>query len=138
MASSGGQTPTLEPSITAAVSRSAAGTGTSCLMCASSSWRGWSHCPIVLALGELGNCEQPCGHGAVFGSRVRPSGKPRRPARAPSRQGKELAMAIVPSTLGSAGLLSSEVLELRVTEHGPHARVVTVAGEIDALTAPQL
>jgi anti-anti-sigma factor len=27
---------------------------------------------------------------------------------------------------------------MRVTEHGPHARVVTVGGEIDALTAPKL
>ena len=47
-------------------------------------------------------------------------------------------MARVPSTLGSAGPLSCDFLDLRVTEHGPHARVVTVAGEIDALTAPQL
>ncbi|MDQ3764979.1 MAG: hypothetical protein M3460_26750 [Actinomycetota bacterium] len=45
-------------------------------------------------------------------------------------------MAQLPSTLGRAGLLSSDVLELQVTEHGPHARVVTVGGEIDALTAP--
>jgi anti-sigma B factor antagonist len=47
-------------------------------------------------------------------------------------------MARVPSALGNAGPLSSDLLDLRVTEHGPHARVVTVAGEIDALTAPQL
>jgi anti-anti-sigma regulatory factor len=47
-------------------------------------------------------------------------------------------MALVPSTLGSAEPLSSDVLDMRVTEHGPHARVVTVGGEIDALTAPKL
>ena len=47
-------------------------------------------------------------------------------------------MALVPSTLGSAGPLSSEILDLQVTENGLHARVVTVAGEIDALTAPNL
>jgi anti-sigma B factor antagonist len=29
-------------------------------------------------------------------------------------------------------------LDLRVTEHGSQTRVATVAGEIDALTAPQL
>ena len=47
-------------------------------------------------------------------------------------------MAQLPSTLGRAGPLSSDVLDLQVTEHGPHARVVTVGGEIDALTAPEL
>lgn len=47
-------------------------------------------------------------------------------------------MAQSPSTLGRAGPLSSDVLDLQVTEHGPHARVVTVGGEIDALTAPEL
>jgi anti-anti-sigma factor len=47
-------------------------------------------------------------------------------------------MALVPCTLGSADGLSSDLLDLQVTEHGPHARVVTVTGEIDALTAPKL
>lgn len=47
-------------------------------------------------------------------------------------------MALLPSTLGKAGPLSSDVLDLQVTEHGPHARTVTVGGEIDALTAPEL
>lgn len=47
-------------------------------------------------------------------------------------------MAQLPSTLGRAGPLSSDVLDLQVTEHGPHVRVVTVGGEIDALTAPEL
>ena len=47
-------------------------------------------------------------------------------------------MTLLPSTRGSAGPLSSDVLDLQVTEHGPHARVVTVGGEIDALTAPEL
>ncbi|MDQ4103371.1 MAG: STAS domain-containing protein [Actinomycetota bacterium] len=47
-------------------------------------------------------------------------------------------MAQLPSTLGRAGALSSDVLDLQVTEHGPHVRVVTVGGEIDALTAPEL
>ncbi|MFN2477875.1 MAG: anti-sigma factor antagonist [Pseudonocardiaceae bacterium] len=32
----------------------------------------------------------------------------------------------------------ADILELRVTEHDPDARVVTVVGEIDALTAPKL
>jgi hypothetical protein len=30
------------------------------------------------------------------------------------------------------------LLDLQVTEHGPHARVVTITGEIDALTGPKL
>ena len=47
-------------------------------------------------------------------------------------------MAQLPSTLGRAGSLSSDVLDLQVTEHGPHARVVAVGGELDALTAPEL
>ena len=47
-------------------------------------------------------------------------------------------MALLPGTLGRAGPLSSEILDLQVAEHGPDARVVTVAGEIDALTAPEL
>jgi anti-sigma B factor antagonist len=34
--------------------------------------------------------------------------------------------------------LSSDLLSLEVAEHGPDARVVTVVGEIDALTAPEL
>lgn len=47
-------------------------------------------------------------------------------------------MAQLPSTLGRAGPLSSDVLDLQVTDHGPHVRVITVGGEIDALTAPEL
>ena len=47
-------------------------------------------------------------------------------------------MAQLSSTLGRAGPWSSEVLDVQVTEHGPHVRVVTVGGEIDALTAPEL
>ncbi|MCA1697330.1 MAG: anti-sigma factor antagonist, partial [Actinobacteria bacterium] len=47
-------------------------------------------------------------------------------------------MAPLPSTLGGAGPLSSDVLDLQVTEHGTDARVVTVGGEIDALSAPEL
>ena len=31
-----------------------------------------------------------------------------------------------------------DILDLHVVEHGPDARVVTVVGEIDALTAPKL
>lgn len=47
-------------------------------------------------------------------------------------------MALLPGTLGMAGPLSSDILGLEVAEHGPHARVVTVVGEVDALTAPEL
>jgi anti-sigma B factor antagonist len=47
-------------------------------------------------------------------------------------------MAPLPSTQGRAGPLSTSVLDLHVTEHGTDARVVTVGGEIDALTAPEL
>lgn len=47
-------------------------------------------------------------------------------------------MALLPSPLGTAGLLSSDVLDLQVTEHGTDARVITVGGELDALTAPDL
>jgi anti-sigma B factor antagonist len=32
----------------------------------------------------------------------------------------------------------AEILDLQMVEHGADARVVTVVGEIDALTAPQL
>lgn len=32
----------------------------------------------------------------------------------------------------------SDILDLQVAEHGPDARVVTVMGEVDALTAPEL
>jgi STAS domain-containing protein len=32
----------------------------------------------------------------------------------------------------------ADILELQVAEHDPDARVVTVVGEIDALTAPKL
>ncbi len=32
----------------------------------------------------------------------------------------------------------ADILGLQVAEHGPDARVVTVVGEIDALTAPEL
>ncbi|MGQ0715863.1 MAG: STAS domain-containing protein [Pseudonocardiales bacterium] len=47
-------------------------------------------------------------------------------------------MALLPGTLGMAGPLSSDILGLEVAKHGPDARVVTVVGEIDALTAPEL
>jgi anti-sigma B factor antagonist len=47
-------------------------------------------------------------------------------------------MALLPSTQGRAGPLFTDVLDLHVTEHGTDARVVTVRGEIDALTAPEL
>jgi anti-sigma B factor antagonist len=36
------------------------------------------------------------------------------------------------------GPLSSDILSLEVAEHGSDARVVTVVGEIDALSAPEL
>ena len=47
-------------------------------------------------------------------------------------------MALLPSTQGRAGPLFTDVLDLHVTEHGTDARVVTVGGEIDTLTAPEL
>ena len=47
-------------------------------------------------------------------------------------------MALLPGTLGRAGPLSSDILDLQVAEHDPDIRVVTVVGEIDALTAPEL
>lgn len=47
-------------------------------------------------------------------------------------------MALLPSTPSRAGPLLSNILDLQVTEHGPDARVVTVVGEIDALTASKL
>jgi anti-sigma B factor antagonist len=47
-------------------------------------------------------------------------------------------MALLPVTMSTAGPLSSDILGLEVAEHGPDARVVTVVGEIDALTAPEL
>lgn len=47
-------------------------------------------------------------------------------------------MALLPGTLSRAGPLSSDILDLQVAEHGHDARVVTVVGEIDALSAPEL
>ena len=47
-------------------------------------------------------------------------------------------MALLPGTLGRAGPMCSDVLDLQVAEHSPDARVVTVRGEIDTLTAPEL
>lgn len=47
-------------------------------------------------------------------------------------------MTLLPGTLSRAGLLSSDILDLQVAEHGPDARVVTVMGEVDALSAPEL
>jgi hypothetical protein len=44
-------------------------------------------------------------------------------------------MALLPSTLGRAGPLSTTIVNLEVVEHGC---VVSVGGEIDTLTAPQL
>lgn len=32
----------------------------------------------------------------------------------------------------------ADIIGLQVAEHGPHARVVTVRGEVDTLTAPKL
>lgn len=47
-------------------------------------------------------------------------------------------MALLPGTLSRAGPLSSDILDLQVIEYGRYTRVVTVVGEIDALTAPEL
>jgi anti-sigma B factor antagonist len=37
-----------------------------------------------------------------------------------------------------SSIFPADILDLKVVEHGPDARVVTVVGEIDALTAPEL
>jgi hypothetical protein len=47
-------------------------------------------------------------------------------------------MTLLPVTLSHAGPLSSDILSLEVTEYPFGARVVTVMGEIDGLTAPEL
>jgi anti-sigma B factor antagonist len=47
-------------------------------------------------------------------------------------------MVLSPGTLGRAGPLCLNILDLQVAQHGPDARVVTVGGEIDTLTAPEL
>ncbi|MGH3846834.1 MAG: anti-sigma factor antagonist [Pseudonocardiaceae bacterium] len=47
-------------------------------------------------------------------------------------------MTLLPVTLSNAGPLSSDILSLEVTEYPSGVRVVTVMGEIDALTAPDL
>jgi anti-sigma B factor antagonist len=51
---------------------------------------------------------------------------------------RALEMALLPGTLSRVGPLSADILGLEVAEHGSDARVVTVVGEIDALTAPEL
>jgi anti-sigma B factor antagonist len=43
-----------------------------------------------------------------------------------------------PIVQGVSSNFPADILDLRVVEHGPDARVVTVVGEIDALTAPEL
>jgi anti-anti-sigma factor len=65
-------------------------------------------------------------------------GQTRVPPGTPPRVRKELKMALLPGTLSRAGLLSSDILDLQVTEYGPSVRVVTVVGEVDALVAPEL
>lgn len=62
----------------------------------------------------------------------------RRPKGASPTLRRELEMALLPSTLSRAGPLSSDILDLHVTAHDPAVCVVTVVGEIDALTAPGL
>ncbi|HET9118193.1 MAG TPA: anti-sigma factor antagonist [Pseudonocardiaceae bacterium] len=47
-------------------------------------------------------------------------------------------MTLLPVTLSNAGPLSSDILSLEVTEYPSGARVITVLGEIDGLTAPEL
>lgn len=47
-------------------------------------------------------------------------------------------MALLPGTLSRAGPLSSVTLDLQVTQHDPAVCVITVVGEIDELTAPEL
>jgi anti-sigma B factor antagonist len=47
-------------------------------------------------------------------------------------------MTLLPVTLSNAGPLSSDILSLEVTVCSSGARVVTVMGEIDGLTAPEL
>jgi anti-sigma B factor antagonist len=47
-------------------------------------------------------------------------------------------MTLLPVTLSNAGPLSSDILSLEVTKYPSGARVVTVIGEIDGLTAPEL
>jgi anti-sigma B factor antagonist len=47
-------------------------------------------------------------------------------------------MALLPGTLSRAGPVSSDILDLQITEHDPAVCVVTIVGEIDALAAPEL
>jgi ABC-type transporter Mla MlaB component len=47
-------------------------------------------------------------------------------------------MALLPTAPGAAGSLCSHLLGLGVSKHDRDARAVTVGGEIDALTAPEL
>ncbi|HYZ35425.1 MAG TPA: anti-sigma factor antagonist [Pseudonocardiaceae bacterium] len=47
-------------------------------------------------------------------------------------------MALVARPLSRAGPWCSNILDLQVAKHGGDARVITVGGEINALTAPEL
>jgi hypothetical protein len=47
-------------------------------------------------------------------------------------------MTLLPGTLSRAGPLSSDILDLQAAEQGVDTRVVTVVGEVDALTAREL
>lgn len=62
----------------------------------------------------------------------------RRPTRGATEVQKGAEMALLAGTLSRAGPLSSDILDLQVAKYGPNARVVTVVGEIDALSAPEL
>jgi anti-sigma B factor antagonist len=81
----------------------------------------------------MGICEQPA-VGLVDGGAHSPLAL----ASIDTELGREPEMALLPSTMSMAGPLSTDILDLQVTEHDPDARVVTVVGEIDALVAPEL
>lgn len=57
---------------------------------------------------------------------------------APSPTRPRSARCDVPDIVRHVSSDFADIMDLQVTEHGPDARIVTVLGEVDALTAPEL
>jgi anti-sigma B factor antagonist len=57
---------------------------------------------------------------------------------APSLTRPRSARCVVPDIVRHVSSDFADIMDLQVTEHGSDARIVTVQGEVDALTAPEL
>jgi anti-sigma B factor antagonist len=57
---------------------------------------------------------------------------------APSLTRPRSARCVLPDIVRQVSSDFADIMDLQVTEHGSDARIVTVQGEVDALTAPEL